>query len=295
MHQFTEGSILSLRTQWARRAARGAIGALQSAERLVEHLRSEGGRKSLGLAIALLLELLLLLLLLSLNYVTTPPVAQKPLVTEFESANTEDEAKTPEPEPEKASAAPPVTSQPVDTPDVPLPPSPLTPPPAAVIPTTNTLPPPPVSPPAPQPSATTPPRPGVRLREEAAGPAAPGASSSDSQRVGTAPNGEPMYAARWYREPTNAELAGYLSTASGPGWGLITCRTVPDYRVEDCVPLAEYPEGSNMNRAVLAAAWQFRVRPPRIGGRDQVGAWVRIRIDYTIRPAPGGPGPVPQR
>ena len=106
----------------------------------------------------------------------------------------------------------------------------------------------------------------------------------DSQRVdGTGPNGEPLYAASWYREPTDDELAGYLSTASGPGWGLIACRTVPDFRVEVCVPLAEYPRGSNMNRAILAAAWQFRVRPPRVGGRVKVGEWVRIRIDYDLR------------
>ncbi len=105
----------------------------------------------------------------------------------------------------------------------------------------------------------------------------------DSQRVGQAPNGQPLYAASWYREPYDNELRGYLSTAQGPGWGLIACRTVSDYRVEDCVGLDEYPLGSNINRAVLAAAWQFRVRPPRIGGRSQVGEWVRIRIDYSIR------------
>jgi protein TonB len=64
---------------------------------------------------------------------------------------------------------------------------------------------------------------------------------------------------------------------------LIVCRTAPDFRVEDCVGLDEYPDGSNLQRAVLAAAWQFRVRPPRVGGVSKVGAWVRIRIDYTER------------
>ena len=107
-------------------------------------------------------------------------------------------------------------------------------------------------------------------------------ASRDSERVGTAPNGEPLYAAAWYREPEPRMLRAYLSTARGPGWGLIACRTAPDYRVEDCVPLDEYPEGSQINRAVLAAAWEFRVRPARIGGRSQVGSWVRIRIDYSI-------------
>lgn len=105
----------------------------------------------------------------------------------------------------------------------------------------------------------------------------------DSRRVGTAPGGEPMYAASWYREPSDDELAGYLSTASGPGWALIACRTVADFRVEDCVGLDEYPDRSQIMRAVLAAAWQFRVRPPRRGGVSRVGDWVRIRIDYTER------------
>ena len=83
-----------------------------------------------------------------------------------------------------------------------------------------------------------------------------------------------MYAAAWYREPTHQQLRGYLSTAEGPGWALITCRTVSDYRVEDCQPIEEYPRGSHMLRAVLAAAWQFRVRPPWVDGQSQVGAWV---------------------
>lgn len=108
-------------------------------------------------------------------------------------------------------------------------------------------------------------------------------ASSDTKRVGTGPNGQPLYAAAWYREPYDDELSGYLSTATGPGWGMIACRTAPEYRVEDCVGIDEYPEGSHIMRAVLAAAWQFRVRPPRIGGRSMVGDWVRIRIDYDLK------------
>jgi protein TonB len=60
---------------------------------------------------------------------------------------------------------------------------------------------------------------------------------------------------------------------------------VADFRVDDCVGLDEYPENSNLLRAVLAAAWQFQVRPPRIGGVSKVGEWVRIRIEYNFRPS----------
>ncbi len=113
-------------------------------------------------------------------------------------------------------------------------------------------------------------------------------SPSDSQRVaGSGPHGEPLYAASWYREPYPDELSGYLSTASGPGWALINCQTVPDFRVDHCVLNAEFPGGSGIGRAVLAAAWQFRVRPPRVGGQSMVGDWVRIKITYELKRQPG--------
>jgi protein TonB len=107
-----------------------------------------------------------------------------------------------------------------------------------------------------------------------------GPRSTDSERVGTAPNGEPLYAAQWYRRP-GKEFDGYLSQAS-PGYGLMACRTIPDFYVTDCVALEETP-GSQLTRSMLAGAGVLRVRPPRLGGRSLVGSWVRIRIDYSIR------------
>lgn len=102
-----------------------------------------------------------------------------------------------------------------------------------------------------------------------------------SGEVGAGPGGATLYDADWYRKPSNAELGFYLRPTAPPsGWGMIACRTVEDYRVEDCRALAESPAGSGFAYAVLKAAWQFRVLPPRINGRPLIGAWVRIRIDY---------------
>ena len=110
-----------------------------------------------------------------------------------------------------------------------------------------------------------------------------GAGSGDTDGPGTGPNGEPLYNAEWYRRPSRAELAFYLRQASQQtGWGMIACQTVPDNRVENCREIAQSPAASGLAGAVRQAAWQFRIRPPRIGGRPMVGAWVRIRIDYTV-------------
>ena len=104
----------------------------------------------------------------------------------------------------------------------------------------------------------------------------------DSEVVGKGPNGETLYAAEWAREPTDAELAGYLPHNAQDGWGLIACKTVPNNRVDDCVELGQSPPGSHLASAVRQAAWQFHVRPPRKNGRPMVGEWVRIRIDYEF-------------
>lgn len=111
-------------------------------------------------------------------------------------------------------------------------------------------------------------------------PAAGSGSAGDSEVVGRGPNGEAMYAAEWAREPTDAELAGYLPRNAPEGYGLIACKTIPENRVDDCIELDQEPHGSHLASAVRQAAWQFRVRPPRKGGRPLIGSWVRIRIDY---------------
>ena len=247
-------------------------------------------RKLTGLAIALLVEALLLLLLLSLGVQIAGDEDGRDDVTTITAVEF---AAPPEPEPESATAPqePQPPAEPV--PDQPSP-QPLRPSPLSL----NQVP-APTQPPAPpqtqpEPAPETPPKPqasptiAARIRPgRNFGPADTGnpRTAGDSERVGTAPNGEPLYAARWYREPTDQELKGYLSTATAPSYALIACKVVTGYYVEDCQLLSEGPAGSQIGRAVMAASWQFRVLPARIGGREQFGTWVRIRIDYTVNKA----------
>ena len=106
------------------------------------------------------------------------------------------------------------------------------------------------------------------------------AAPATSEEVGRGPNGEILYAAEWAREPTNAELAGYIPANAPEGSGLVACKTIPGNRVDNCIELGDSPRGTHLARAVRLAAWQFRVRPPRKGGHAMIGQWVRIRIDY---------------
>lgn len=247
---------------------------------LAERIRARVAPRTAAILCALVLELLLVLMFLTLNPSIAFDEEDEPALMVF----------TPQPD---------AVPEPVETPaaesEVAEAPAETVAPPAAAEPAETVE----------REAAGPPPVPWIRLsREEMAtadidtarnAPPAPAPArpvfgptgsyaSDDTPRVeGAGPNGEPLYAAAWYREPYDDELRGFLSAATGPGWGMIACRTVPNYRVEDCVAVGEYPQGSNIARAVLAAAWQFRVRPPRIGGRPQVGEWVRIRIDYNLR------------
>lgn len=220
----------------------------------------------------------MLLVLLTLGPGPQPGVEHEPsTVVDLYTQDVSEDAPEPRsPEPVQRADERPETQRP--EPEEPRPPQPApaaAPPTPTILPTLWQLP----------PSAAIPrdaSRPAPPARPVYGPPDTRSAASRDTERVGTAPNGEPLYAAEWYREPDDVAMRSYLSTARGPGWGLIACRTVAEYRVEDCVALSEYPEGSQINRAVLAAAWEFRVRPPRLGGRPLVGSWVRIRIDYGL-------------
>lgn len=98
---------------------------------------------------------------------------------------------------------------------------------------------------------------------------------------GLAPDGQPYYMGDWYRAPTVAEIAPYLPRKRlFKGWGLIVCKTAPRYHVEDCRIVGESPAGSGMGRAALNMSWQFLLRPPRLGGKDLLGAWIGVRVDY---------------
>jgi len=100
---------------------------------------------------------------------------------------------------------------------------------------------------------------------------------------GEGPGGMMLYDADWYRKPSDAQLATYMpQNGMLAGWGLVACQTIDHYHVDNCRILGESPRGSGFGRAVQNAAWQFLVTPPRINNRPQIGAWVKIRIDYHV-------------
>jgi hypothetical protein len=109
-----------------------------------------------------------------------------------------------------------------------------------------------------------------------------GADSGTDTGTSDGPGGEKLYDVDWYTKPTRAELAPYMpASMPATGWATIMCRMIDHYHVEDCRELGESPAGSGLSRGLRQAAWQFRVRPPRIGDRPIIGGWVRIRFEFT--------------
>jgi hypothetical protein len=111
-----------------------------------------------------------------------------------------------------------------------------------------------------------------------------GTSHGSTYGPGDGPGGVSLVNVAWYREPTDAELAPYMPhKLAGRGSATIACRMIEHYHVEDCQELSESPPGSGLSRALRQAAWQFQVRPPLVGGKPQLGTWVRIRFTWANR------------
>ena len=96
-----------------------------------------------------------------------------------------------------------------------------------------------------------------------------GSGGQGDQPMGgrTGPHGEPLYRAKWYREPTDAETEPYLKNVRDNGWGDVMCRTVSRWHVEDCEELGDSRPGLGIARGVREASFQFLVRPPRVNGQ----------------------------
>lgn len=109
-----------------------------------------------------------------------------------------------------------------------------------------------------------------------------GGGEGDQAGPGAGPGGRKLYAAQWYVEPRDAELRTYLPRSIAPSsWAEIACQTATNYRVENCRELQQSPPGSGLSRALRQAAWQFKVLPPRVNGKQMIGTWVRIHFDFT--------------
>jgi protein TonB len=225
-------------------------------------------RRGLALLATILVHLLLVLLMLLSREQPEPVKAERDLVT-F-SVMPDPAKKTAGARKEKADVASPAESAPRVQPRVTPPPVPDETPPSFIPMTRDAF------------AATD----IASLPRSGAVSGAGGAGNSRlaASGPGEGPGGVRLYEAEWYRRPTEAELAGYLpADMPSSGWGLVACKTVENFHVENCQQLGESPLGSGLGRAVRQAAWQFLVRPPRVDGKAMVGEWVRIRIDYSQR------------
>lgn len=237
---------------------------------------------TLALVVAIHALILWLLLRIAPTLMSPPPGEKSPLVVDMLPADQVAPAAAPARQVQRkaaagsASTAPPVTTV-APPPDVP-PPPPLPATPSndvwsKVIPMTG------------REFARAAITPGTRSigegagRSDAAGDSGDG--DADTDAGGGSGGGERLYAADWYRRPTHAELSTYLPRNARPGWGEVACRTIPNNQVTDCREIGQSARGSGLAGAVRQAAWQFRILPPRVGGKPLIGSWVRIRITYT--------------
>jgi protein TonB len=109
-----------------------------------------------------------------------------------------------------------------------------------------------------------------------------GSDSVAAYGPGEGPGGQRLYDAELVRAPSGSELAFYLkSVPPADSWGEIACQMTADLSLENCRVLGEKPVGSGFGRALRQAAWQFKIRPPRIGRRAIPGTWVRIHLDWN--------------
>ena len=78
------------------------------------------------------------------------------------------------------------------------------------------------------------PRRAPEVTASAAGTGGEGPAAAAGEGPGEGPGGVTLYNADWQREPTTAELGGYLRPGMPrSGYGMIACRTVAGFRVED--------------------------------------------------------------
>lgn len=236
-------------------------------------------RRAISIALTIAAHILIVLLLLRIGPALPDLVKPDRPLLSFDVTQTPDKVTT---RTTKGQQKPKVKQSGGGAPPKPAPPSVTPPPPAEEVP-----PPPPIPVPATKSLfelgdiSKLPRHAEDRAVADAGEGSSTGTDSGAAYGPGEGPGGQRLYYAEWFREPAQSELSPYVPKDIPPGgWGLIACRTIPDNRVENCRSIGESPLGSGIARGLRDAAWQFRVRAPRIGGKPMMGAWVRILITF---------------
>ena len=128
----------------------------------------------------------------------------------------------------------------------------------------------------------------AKPRAVATAPPAPSSAADTPLVDGTGPNGEKLYAAAWQREPRTASCAGICRPRSRAG-RLIACRTVADFRVDDCV--RDHRAAARLAIAPRRARRRLAVPgPPTTGRRPLPGRRMGPHPHRLRRPPAGGVG-----